>query len=309
MNSRRSKNILVVGALVVVMSAMLGLVAYSPTLYRLFCVAFGAGGTTQRADSGSASASTEIITVRFDTNTAPGLPWRFKPVQREIKVRLGEDALVYFRAENLSDAPIVGHATFNVTPEKSGIYFKKIQCFCFNDEQLGAHQTVDMPVDFFVDPAIAEDFTTQDVHTITLSYTFFDAKKGSDAANNAQDLSRFVASAVPDAARGQELFAQRCAACHAMDRDMAGPMLGGVFGRKAGNLSSYKYSPALHSANVSWTRDNLDRWLLAPTNFIPGSRMPIRVLDPTTRRDVLAYLERESRLASEARISTAQHSP
>jgi hypothetical protein len=125
----------------------------------------------------------------------------------------------FFSAENLTDRPIVGHATFNVTPAEAGLYFNKIQCFCFNEERLGAHQKVDMPVDFFVDPALAEDRNASDVDTITLSYTFF----CSADPEGAKDLSRFVASETPDPNRGQTLFAERCAACHSLETNKDGP--------------------------------------------------------------------------------------
>lgn len=290
MTANRSKNLRVVGGLVAVMGVMIGLVAYSPTLYRLFCAATGYGGTTQRVDDDGAAISDRVITVRFNTDIASDLPWRFEPVQREVKVRLGEEKLVYFSAENLTDQPLVGHAAFNVTPDKTGLYFKKIQCFCFDDEKLGAHQKVEMPVDFFVDPALANDPNTQDVDTITLSYTFFRTAK----TDRAKDLTRFVVSAEPDPRRGQEIFAERCTACHALDHNKAGPMLGGVFGRKAGSAPGYNYSPALLASGLSWSADDLDHWLSGPRDFVAGSQMPIKILDPTTRRDIIAYLREES---------------
>lgn len=286
----------VVGALVVVMGVMTALVAYSPTLYRRFCAATGYGGTTQRADTDSVAVSDRVIAVRFDTNIAPDLPWRFEPAQREVKVHLGEEKLVFFTAENPTDQPIVGHATFNVTPDKTGTYFKKIQCFCFDDERLDAHQKVDMPVDFFVDPALGKDPNADDVSTITLSYTFFRSVE----IDKAKDLSRFVVSAEPNPHQGQELFAQRCAACHALDRNKAGPMLGGVFGRKAGSAPEYNYSPALRASGLTWTTDDLDRWLSDPREFVPGSRMPIKILGPAARRDIIAYLKEESHGAAPA---------
>ncbi len=276
MNPARRKNLQVVGALVVLIGIMGTLVSYSATLYRLFCAATGFGGTTQRAESDDAALSDRVVTVRFDTSIAPDLPWRFEPLQREVRVRLGEDKLVFFSAENLTDQAIVGHATFNVTPQKTGVYFKKIQCFCFDDERLDAHQKVDMPVDFFVDSRLAEDPNTQDVSTITLSYTFF----RSVGTDKAKDLSRFVVSPEPDPYRGQELFGERCAACHALDRNKAGPMLGGVFGRRAGAVPGYNYSRALLASGLTWAKDDLDRWLSNPLEFIPDhgcpSKFPIR---------------------------------
>jgi len=306
----RRRNLTVVVPAVVVIGIMLGLVAYSPTLYRLFCTATGFGGTTQRADSDAGAVSDRVITVRFDSNVAPGLPWRFEPVQREVTVHLGEQQLVSFTAENLTDEPIVGHATFNVSPPTTGIYFNKIQCFCFDEERLNAHQKVDMPVVFFVDPALASDPETRQVDTITLSYTFFRSVNPA----NAKELSRFVAEAEPDPIRGQQIFSERCASCHALDVNKTGPMLGGVFERKAGSAPGYNYSPALGNADLHWSAENLDRWLTDPRKFIAGARMPVRVLDAAARRDIIAYIEKETRLTrvrpelrSVAQGSTDQH--
>lgn len=310
MHPTRRRNLKVVVPAVVVIGIMLGLVAYSPTLYRLFCAATGYGGTTQRADSDASTVSDRTITVRFDSNVAPGLAWRFEPVQREVKVHLGEQQLVSFTAENLTDQPIVGHATFNVSPPTIGIYFNKIQCFCFDEERLNAHQKVDMPVVFFVDPALATDPETRDVQTITLSYTFFRSVNPA----NAKDLSRFVGGAEPDPVHGQQLFGERCTAFHALGINKTGPMLGGVFERKAGTAPGYKYSPALSTARLSWSTANLDRWLTDPRKFIVGTRMPVRVLDEVSRRDIIAYLEKEARevrdrseLKSIAQGSADQH--
>ncbi len=294
MKPLRTKNLNVVAPCIVVIGIMLGLVAYSPKLYRLFCAATGLAGTTQRAESAPGALSGRVVTVRFDTNVAPGLPWRFEPVQRQVTVHLGEQQLVFFTAENVGDQAIVGHATFNVTPGTAGIYFNKIQCFCFDEERLDAHQKVDMPVVFFVDPALASDADLRTVDTITLSYTFL----RSATPDKAKELSRFLATADPDAAHGQELFGERCATCHALDGNKTGPTLAGVAGRRAGSAAGYKYSPALRSADLIWSADNLDRWLADPRAFIPGVRMPVRVLDPSARRDIISYLEKESREAS-----------
>jgi len=302
MNLQRRRNLKVVAPCIVFIGIMLGLVAYSPTLYRMFCAATGFGGTTQRVDADSGIVSDRTITVRFDSNVAPDLPWQFEPVQRVVSVRLGEEKLVFFIAKNLSDKAIVGHATFNVTPETTGIFFNKIQCFCFDDERLEADEKVDMPVVFFVDPALAADSETTNVHTITLSYTFF----RSATSDKAKDLSRFLATAEPDVIRGRQLFAERCAACHAVDVNKAGPLLGGVVGRKAGSAAGYKYSSALLSADLTWSADNLDRWLADPGKFIAGVKMPVRVLDSSSRRDIIAYLETESRIDRSAYGSVAQ---
>src|SRR6266498_2112439 len=117
MHPTRRRNLNIVVPAIGVIGIMLGLVAYSPTLYRLFCAATGFAGTTQRADSDPGTTSNRTITVRFDANVASGLPWRFEPAQRELKVHLGEQQLAFFTAENLGDQAVVGHATFNVTPE------------------------------------------------------------------------------------------------------------------------------------------------------------------------------------------------
>jgi cytochrome c oxidase assembly protein Cox11 len=269
---------------------MVGLVSVSVPLYRLFCAVTGFGGTTQRVEANTAKPSDRVIAVQFSTSVAPGMPWRFEPEQREVKINLGEDKLVLFSAENPTDAAIVGRATFNVTPLKTGIYFKKIQCFCFNEERLEPHQKVDMPVQFYVDPALATDPSTSDVTTITLSYTFFRATDPLDA----KELGRFSANAEPDARRGAELFAERCAACHALGQNKIGPPLGDVFGRRAGSLPGFAYSPALAGSGIDWSASNLDRWLSGPQAFLPGAKMPVRVLDPTARRDLVAYLQQVS---------------
>ena len=124
-----------------------------------------------------ATISPKTVTVEFDSNVAPGLPWRFEPLQRNVTVHLGEQKLVFFTAENTGNEAMVGHATFNVTPQSSGIYFNKIQCFCFSEERLDAHQKVDMPVVFYVDPAFGSDPEMRGVSTITLGYTFFRSAK------------------------------------------------------------------------------------------------------------------------------------
>lgn len=283
-----------------VLAAMVGLVAASVPLYRLFCAVTGLGGTTQRVDADTATVSDRIVTVQFTTSIAPDLPWRFAPEQRQVKLHLGEDILVFFSAENLTGEPIVGHATFNVTPLKTGIYFKKIQCFCFDEERLQPHQKVDMPVQFYVDPALASDPGTADVTTITLAYTFFRSADSKDV----KDLARFATEAEPNSRRGAELFAERCAACHALDKAKIGPPLGEVFDRPAGSAPHFDYSPALRDSRIIWSANNLNRWLADPQAFVSGAKMPVRVLDPTARRDLIAYL-RKARISSNQPILPA----
>lgn len=160
-------------ALFLLILAMTGLTAASVPLYDLFCRVTGYGGTTQVAEDAAPEALEQTIKVRFDASIGDQLPWQFQPVEREIEVRLGEERLAFYRAVNVSDQPIVGSASFNVTPHKAGPYFSKIACFCFTEQVLMPGEEVDMPVSFFVDPAILDDANTQDLKTITLSYTFF----------------------------------------------------------------------------------------------------------------------------------------
>jgi cytochrome c oxidase assembly protein Cox11 len=292
------RHLLVIAPCLAAIAVMCGLVAYSPTLYRMFCAATGLAGTTQRVASDTATVSKQTVTVAFDTNVAPGLPWRFVPDQRAVTVHLGEQKLVYFTAENLGNEPIVGHATFNVTPLRAGIYFNKIQCFCFTEERLDAHQKVDMPVVFYVDPAFGKDADMHDVSQITLGYTFFRSAN----PQNAEDLSRFLPDAPPDPANGRAIFSERCSACHALDHNADGPMLGNVFDRRAGSAPGYDYSPALKKAGLFWTADHLNSWLTDPQKFIPGVKMPVRVPDAASRRDLIAYLQSLRR--ADARKST-----
>jgi cytochrome c oxidase assembly protein Cox11 len=282
----RTRTYLTVAAFCAVVAVMTTITSYSVTLYRLFCQATGANGTTQRVTAASTTASAREVTVFFDTNVAPALPWRFAPVQRSVKLHLGQDTLAFFEAQNLSDHDITGHAAFNVTPEKAGIYFKKIQCFCFTEERLAAGATVQMPVDFFVDPALASDPSTADVHEITLSYTFFESKRPAGAA----DLARF-ADAPPDPAAGAKLFAERCSTCHAPDRVRIGPPLAGVVGRQAGSVAGYPYSASLRTAGFIWDDAHLAKWLADPQALVPGAQMPMRVPEQAARRDLVAYLK------------------
>ncbi len=280
----RGKGWVVPAALLMVVGIMLTIVSFSVPLYRMFCSATGSGGTTQRA-SRSTGLSDRTVLVDFSTATAPGLPWRFRPVQPRVLVRLGEENLVFFEAENRSDQPIVGHATFNVTPDKIGVYFKKIQCFCFTEERLGAHQKVEMPVTFFVDRALASDASTSDVHNITLSYTFFRSRR----PKGASDLSRFAA-APADPALGRTLFASRCAGCHGLNHAIEGPALAGVFGRRAGSVAGYPYTPALAASHVVWNQATLGEWLSGPRRYIPNTAMPNVLPDPAERGAVIAFL-------------------
>ena len=156
---------------------MLGMAYASVPLYRIFCQVTGFGGTTQVAQGPASAVLDRKITVAFDANTNSGLPWKFKPVQHKITLKVGEQALAFYRAENTSNQTITGTAVFNVSPPLAGKYFNKVECFCFTEQTLNPGQVVDMPVTFFVDPDIAKDQDLEKLKTITLSYTFYEADK------------------------------------------------------------------------------------------------------------------------------------
>ena len=159
---------------------MVGAAFAAVPLYRIFCQVTGYGGTPQVAETAPATMLERRMTVRFNADTGPALPWEFAPAQRKISIRVGEQALAFYRARNLSDRAVTGTATFNVTPLKAGQYFSKIDCFCFTEQTLAPGASADMPVTFFVDPAIADDPNLDDVTTITLSYTFFETEREPD---------------------------------------------------------------------------------------------------------------------------------
>ena len=172
----RRRNRVFLVSLFALVAGMVGLAFASAPLYTMFCRVTGFGGTTQRADAAPGKVLDRVITIRFNSDVNDALPWNFRPEQRELKVRVGETGLANYRAENRAAKPTVGTAVYNVTPDKAGLYFNKIQCFCFDEQVLEPGQSVDMPVAFFVDPAMADDPNMEDVTTITLSYTFFRAK-------------------------------------------------------------------------------------------------------------------------------------
>lgn len=175
------KNRRVVSYCLAALAVMGALTAASPTLYRIFCQVTGYGGTTQRANAPSDRVLDRIMTVRFDANVAPKLAgWKFEPVQHTMDVKVGENSLAFFRATNTSDKPLTGTAAFNVAPDTMGLYFSKIECFCFTEQTLQPGQTVDMPVSFFIDPKMVEDRDTAGLSNLTLSYVFYPANKTAD---------------------------------------------------------------------------------------------------------------------------------
>jgi cytochrome c oxidase assembly protein subunit 11 len=161
---------------------MVGLSYASVPLYSLFCKATGFGGTTQRAAQAPAGATDKFIDVRFDANTATTLGWSFKPGQAVMRVKIGAQNMAHYSAKNLTQQTVTGSAVYNVSPGEAGFYFNKIQCFCFTKQTLKPGESVDLPVVFFVDPAILDDADAKGIHEITLSYTFYPADAATTAA-------------------------------------------------------------------------------------------------------------------------------
>ena len=158
--------------------AIFGVSYASVPLYKVFCSLTGFGGTTQRADEKKSStikpvSGARVIRVTFESQTHSEMPWQFKPTQREVKVIPGETALAFYTVKNPTDKAITGVATYNVFPNKSGLYFNKIQCFCFEEQRLGPREEIDMPVFFYIDPEFVKDPAMNTVNNIVLSYTFF----------------------------------------------------------------------------------------------------------------------------------------
>ena len=182
---RRGKGVTVLG-LIAIIGAMSLLVVFSVPLYRLFCAATGYNGTTQRASlAPDTVVKNRVITVRFNADVAPGLDWAFRPEQPSVTIHPGETKVIHYRASNFSKQAETGTATFNVTPDKAGPYFAKLQCFCFTEQHLDPGQSTDLAVQFFVDPDIVKNPNATDVDTITLSYTMFRARGGAAAERTA----------------------------------------------------------------------------------------------------------------------------
>ncbi|GGG97457.1 MAG TPA: cytochrome c oxidase assembly protein [Oceanicaulis sp.] len=154
---------------------MVGMGYAAVPLYDLFCRVTGYGGTTQTAQYDPDQILERTVRVRFDASRSRGFPWEFEPLQRDMTVRVGETALAFYRVTNPTDEPVTGIATYNVTPFKMGPYFAKLECFCFTEQTLGPGESMEMPVVFFIDPLMDEERRMDDVQTVTLSYTFFEA--------------------------------------------------------------------------------------------------------------------------------------
>ncbi|MEM6972410.1 MAG: cytochrome c oxidase assembly protein [Pseudomonadota bacterium] len=168
---------------------MLGMAYAAVPLYDWFCRVTGFGGTTQTAEAREApEILDQTIKIRFDGSLSRGMPWEFRPVDTLHEVRIGETGLAFYEAHNPTDRPVRGHASYNVAPFSVGAYFVKIDCFCFQEQMLQPGETVMMPVTYYVDPEILEDSETDQLHTITLSYTFYEYEEDAPAERAALDL-------------------------------------------------------------------------------------------------------------------------
>ncbi|XP_030064230.1 cytochrome c oxidase assembly protein COX11, mitochondrial [Microcaecilia unicolor] len=188
---RRNKTVLTYVAAAAV--GMVGLSYAAVPLYRLYCQATGLGGAAVAGHSSDNIESMQpvkdrIIKVTFNADVHASLHWNFRPQQTEIYVVPGETALAFYKARNSTDKPVIGISTYNVVPFEAGQYFNKIQCFCFEEQRLNPHEEVDMPVFFFIDPEFADDPAMAKVDLITLSYTFFEAKEGTQITTSRLQL-------------------------------------------------------------------------------------------------------------------------
>jgi cytochrome c oxidase assembly protein subunit 11 len=175
----RRSDIIVAVSCGLFVAVMVGASYAAVPFYNWFCRATGFNGTTQVATSAPSGTIERTVTVRFDANVGPGLPWRFEPEQNSIEVKLGEVVTVNYLVVNQAARPITASAAYNVAPLNAGSYFQKINCFCFTDQSLKAGEKREMPVVFYVDPSMAKDPDGTEINTITLSYTFYPQREPS----------------------------------------------------------------------------------------------------------------------------------
>ena len=164
---------------------MLGAAFASVPLYNMFCRLTGFDGTPMVRSTPASTVLDRMVTVRFDTNVAPGLPWSFKAETREIRARIGETQTLFFKVKNEGRRPTTGVATYNVQPDQAGAFFVKMKCFCFDEQTLKPGEEMDFPVVFYVDPSLAKDRTLTELSTITLSYTYFASRNGQPSGQTA----------------------------------------------------------------------------------------------------------------------------
>jgi cytochrome c oxidase assembly protein subunit 11 len=182
----RRREVVVAAACGAFVAVMVGAAYAAVPLYNWFCRTTGFGGTTQVSTAGPSQSLGRSITVRFDANVAPGLPWRFVPEKNYVDVRIGEVLTVNYTVTNLAARDTVGQASYNVTPPTTWAYFHKINCFCFTEQSMKAGETREMPVVFYVDPALAQDAEQDGLNTITLSYTYFPVRQPDPLAASTQ---------------------------------------------------------------------------------------------------------------------------
>jgi len=184
----KTKTVAQLAGVVVLMG---GLAWASVPFYDWFCRVTGFGGVTNVADAGSTEMLDQTIKIRFDASKERGMPWEFKPMAREMELRIGEDGLAFYEAYNPTDRPVAGQASYNVTPYEAGSFFVKVDCFCFEEQVLQPGERVQMPVSFFVDPEIVTDRDAKYTHTITLSYTFYEIDLPEAQAALVQDGEKY----------------------------------------------------------------------------------------------------------------------
>ncbi|EAP77245.1 cytochrome c oxidase assembly protein [Roseovarius nubinhibens] len=184
----KTKTVAQLAGVVVLMG---GLAWASVPFYDWFCRVTGYGGETNVAETGSSEMLDQTIKIRFDASKERGMPWEFKPMAREMELRIGEDGLAFYEAYNPTDRPVAGQASYNVTPYEAGSFFVKVDCFCFEEQVLQPGERVQMPVSFFVDPEIVTDRDAKYTHTITLSYTFYEIDLPEAQAALVQDGEKY----------------------------------------------------------------------------------------------------------------------
>lgn len=182
---RFSSQRLIAASVVFVVAGMVGMSYASVPLYRLFCAATGYNGTTQVAPAGSQAMGQRTLNVRFDSNVDAGLNWTFAPEATSINVRTGQTMTAYFKVTNRATKSVTGIARYNVSPDAAGAYFDKVSCFCFSELTLEPGESMDLPVVFFLDPALEREELLKDVSGVTLSYTFFAVKAAPVASSGA----------------------------------------------------------------------------------------------------------------------------
>ena len=176
-SAQRKRHVMVAAACGAFAALMVGAAFAAVPLYDWFCRTTGFGGTTQVSVAAPGEVLGRTITVRFDANVAGGLPWRFIPEKNSMNVRVGDVVTVFYTVTNQAARDTVGEASYNVTPPTTGAYFQKINCFCFTEQHVKAGETRELPVVFYIDPALVKDAEQDGLNTITLSYTYYPVRQ------------------------------------------------------------------------------------------------------------------------------------